>query len=263
MPYLSSDGANLFVDVRGEGIPHLFVHGFGFDHRQWTPIEASAGGQFVALDLRGHGESFAPEHGYTWMQTARDVLRVMAQIGMERRNPGFLVAQWWSADAALQAVLAEPRAVRGVALIAPAVWGQPGGEERGAKWESLRARARHEGVAAALAAWRDDAAFMRLRTPDETWRTVLDMHAACTGRHWLSDEIETGEPTWAQLGACKVPVLILHGDADEVDPNLVEAWKAALPAARAVRVPAAGRYPSLEAPAATSACLRAFFDGYA
>lgn len=123
MPYITSEGANLFVEIAGAGTPVFFVHGFGMDHRQWDPQwnALGPGVQSVRMDLRAHGRSAAADGGYSYAATARDVDRVRYQAGIDRLNPGFVVAHSLAADAALQLALSEPRAWRGVVVVTPAI----------------------------------------------------------------------------------------------------------------------------------------------
>lgn len=123
MPYITSEGANLFVEIAGAGTPVFFVHGAGMDHRQWDPQwnALGPGTQGVRMDLRAHGRSAASAGDYSYAATARDVDRVRYQAGIDRLNPGFIVAHSLAADAALQLALAEPRTWRGVVVVAPAI----------------------------------------------------------------------------------------------------------------------------------------------
>src|SRR5580765_7918862 len=59
---LTVNGVNLAVEVRGDGPAILFVHGYPFDRTIWRDqIDALEGYRRIAPDLRGMGESDAPD----------------------------------------------------------------------------------------------------------------------------------------------------------------------------------------------------------
>jgi pimeloyl-ACP methyl ester carboxylesterase len=187
----------------------------------------------------------------------RDLVRIMVQVGMERTNPGFLIAPGWAADAALRAVLAEPRLLRGVVVISPELPGHQESPERRTLWSDMRAAVAAENVAAAFERYRRDARFDGLRDRPEIFSSVHAMHARCGGAALLV--VETSPQVVAQLSTAKVPILALAGALDREEfratardiartaPNSV--WQ---------EVEASGHFPNLERPAAFEAQLREF-----
>jgi pimeloyl-ACP methyl ester carboxylesterase len=72
-----------FTDEGTGGPPMLFVHGYACDSHDWTwqlPYFA-AKHRVIALDLRGHGRSSAPERGYEPLVFADDVARLIKHLG--------------------------------------------------------------------------------------------------------------------------------------------------------------------------------------
>jgi pimeloyl-ACP methyl ester carboxylesterase len=263
MPYTTSDGCNIFLDLAGRGTPVLLLHGFSLDHRQWDPQwRAFADAhQSFRMDLRGHGRSAAGAGAPSYAAMARDVQRVLVQIGVDRHQPGFIVAHSLSADAALQAALAEPRSLRGVVVVTPAVWGQEWSEGWTALWRQMQALARAGDVAGALERFRGDALFAGLRDRPEALAAVRTMQAACSGVHLLPGERHTGTPTLQRLADCKVPVLVLSGARDRQDFRQSAAAVAArLPQAEHSEFADAGHFPNLEAPAPFTAKVLEFLS---
>ena len=87
MRYLERDGAALWFDDEGEGDPPLlFVHGFACDHTHFAPqIDRFAPRhRVVAVDLRGHGRSGAPQQEYTIEGYADDLAFLCRQLGLAR-----------------------------------------------------------------------------------------------------------------------------------------------------------------------------------
>jgi 3-oxoadipate enol-lactonase len=251
MAYVTADGTSLFVDHAGDGAPLLLLHEFSLDHRQWSPqwADLTATHQAFRLDRRAHGASAAPPGGYNHAGQARDVQRVMVQIGMDRLNPGWIVAHSFAADAALQAALAEPRALHGVVVVTPAVWGHAWSEAWQAAWNTWRDLARGGDSSGALASFRATSLFDGVRAVPELAALVERMQA----------EADDGVPTLERLAACKVPVLVVATPNDGADfVQCGHEIVAATPGARRVEIAAAGHFPNLERPAEFTAVLREF-----
>jgi pimeloyl-ACP methyl ester carboxylesterase len=266
MAFVTSDGASLFVDFAGDGSPVLLLHEFSLDHRQWEPqwADLAATHQVFRLDQRGHGASAAPPRGNTWNGLARDVQRVLVQIGMDRLNPGWIVAHSFAADAALQAALAEPRAVRGVVVVAPAVSGHTWSEDWNGLWTTMRDLARGGDLAGALARFRADPLFDAIRDRPDVIAAVTRMQAGCKGGLLLHGEPDEGPPTLERLSGCKVPVLVLapeqgRADFDQAGREIA----AATPSARRVEIAGCGHFANLQAPTAFLVPLRQFLAGEA
>jgi pimeloyl-ACP methyl ester carboxylesterase len=88
MSRLRRDGVALFYEEAGVGEPPmLLVHGLACDHTHLTPQleHFSDDHRVVAVDLRGHGQSDAPQQEYTIEGFADDLAWVCARLGLE--NP--------------------------------------------------------------------------------------------------------------------------------------------------------------------------------
>jgi pimeloyl-ACP methyl ester carboxylesterase len=261
MPYVTCDGANIFVDTAGEGSPLLLLHGFGMNAAQWEPQWPAFATrcQVFRIDLRAHGRSETTRRGYTYPAMARDVQRVMVQVGMDRLNPGFLVAHSISADAALQAALAEPRALRGVVVTTPAVWGQVWSDDWLALWRQMCDAARSGHVAVAFERFRADRAFEGVRGRPELLERVQAMQAQCTGAHLIDDERSTGPTTLERLAGCKVPLLVLASGRDRGDFRATaQAIASVAPSAELHEFQDAAHFPNLEVPEAFNARVLEF-----
>ncbi len=251
MPFFTSNGANLHVHASGKGAALLALHELTLDHRQWTPQQESWSGArtLYCLDRRGHGRSDRAASGYGWVGSAADVQRAAVQIGMRRLEPGAVVAQGESCDAALQLALADPRAVRALVLVTPLVWGV----EVSAEWESvlaaMRAHVAAGGVAAAMELLRADHAFAAVRADPELLRSVTEMQSKCAGVALRRDEENVGTPTASRLAGCKVPILAVCGAGDRDDfRHTATAIAAACPRAHVVTCDGAAHFPNLEVP---------------
>jgi pimeloyl-ACP methyl ester carboxylesterase/acyl-CoA thioesterase FadM len=78
-------GAELAVEVRGEGQAIVFVHGFPLDRSLWRhQLAGLSRWKRVAPDLRGFGGSSAPADGYSMARFADDLVAVLDALALER-----------------------------------------------------------------------------------------------------------------------------------------------------------------------------------
>ncbi|RJL21774.1 alpha/beta hydrolase [Bailinhaonella thermotolerans] len=109
----------LFYTDHGEGgTPLLLVHGWGADSQEWVwHLPAlSADRRVIAVDLRGHGYSTAPESGNNPRRMAGDLVRLCALLDIPR-----VVAVGHSMGAVIVSLLAaeHPELVEAVVTVEP------------------------------------------------------------------------------------------------------------------------------------------------
>ena len=91
------NGLQLNVVVEGEGEPLMLLHGFPDSNYVWRdviPLLVNAGYKVIAPDLRGFGESDAPEgkEHYDMELIAKDAIAILDALGIEKAK---LVAHDW------------------------------------------------------------------------------------------------------------------------------------------------------------------------
>src|SRR5947209_15592740 len=74
-----------YVEIPSEGRPLLLLHGIGMDWRVWqaTSRRLSPTFHLYMLDLRGHGESGKPAHGYSLAHYAADIEDFIDELRLE------------------------------------------------------------------------------------------------------------------------------------------------------------------------------------
>src|SRR4051812_28369245 len=82
-------GVALEVDVwdGGDSVPFLLVHGLASNRRTWEGVAArldELGHPVATVDLRGHGRSDAPDHGYDFATMGADLIGVLDAVGFGR-----------------------------------------------------------------------------------------------------------------------------------------------------------------------------------
>lgn len=117
MPRLLRDGVSLAYEEQGSGGPPLLlVHGILCDRRYLAPQFAyfTARHRTVAVDLRGHGESDAPEQEYTIEGFADDLRWMCQELGLERP---VVVGHSLGGIVALALAAARPELVAGIVAL--------------------------------------------------------------------------------------------------------------------------------------------------
>ncbi len=75
MPFLRSDDAEIFYEIRGNGPPVVLLHPFPSHHEFWHPVAAALESRYrlVLPDLRGHGDSEIGEGPALMQKYASDI----------------------------------------------------------------------------------------------------------------------------------------------------------------------------------------------
>ena len=86
MPHVTTnDGIRLHYVEKGSGAPLVMIPGWSQTAAQFeAQIEGLSGSRrVIAFDMRGHGESDKPEHGYKIQRLAMDVRNAIEALGLE------------------------------------------------------------------------------------------------------------------------------------------------------------------------------------
>jgi 3-oxoadipate enol-lactonase len=253
---LTVNGVSLAVDVRGEGPAVLFVHGYPLDRTIWTPqLEALEGWRRIAPDLRGMGQSDAPDLGYSMATYASDLAALLDALGVEQTvlcglsMGGYVVFEFlrrWR------------HRVSGLVLIATrAEADRP--EARRAR--DAAANDAREGGARVIA----EAMLPKLLAPGAPVvlvERVRSLIAAIpvpgiVGALGAMRDRPDSTPLLPTLGG--LPTLVIAGGDDQLIPaSQTSAMAAAIPGARLVVAPGAAHLPTLETPSIVTDALRAF-----
>ena len=113
---IAVDGAELHVEVDGEGPALVLVNGAALTTRQWDGVidRLASGHTVVRHDVRGTGSSSpgAPD-GYTFEQYARDIVEIADQLGLGTFDIWGLA---WGSRVALVTAARHPDLVRRLVL---------------------------------------------------------------------------------------------------------------------------------------------------
>jgi 3-oxoadipate enol-lactonase len=256
---LTVNGVSLAVELRGEGPAVLFVHGYPFDHTIWRDqIDALDGYRRIAPDLRGMGQSDAPDLGYGMSIYAADLAALLDSLGVD---DVVLCGLSMGGYVMFEFLRRWRHRVRGMVLMDTRAEAD-GTEARRAR-DTAAALARESGAEAIA-----DSMLPRLLAPGTTERApeiaarirrmmaatpvagIIGALAAMRDRHDSTDLLPT-------LGG--IPTLVLVGEEDVLTPpDAARRMAAGIPGARVVLVPGAGHVPPVERPFETNAALLDF-----
>jgi pimeloyl-ACP methyl ester carboxylesterase len=113
-------------ELPGEARAFLLVHGLASNARVWDGVArvlAAHGHRVVAVDLRGHGLSEAPEDGYDTDTAADDLAGLADVLGLRRP---VVAGQSWGGNVALSLAARYPAVAAAVACV-DGGWLRPGG----------------------------------------------------------------------------------------------------------------------------------------
>ena len=251
---------DLAVDVRGEGLPVLFVHGFPFDRTVWRHQLATLSRvRRIAPNFRGVGDSGAPPgaDGYSLTRYADDLVAVLDAVGVRQ---AVLCGLSMGGYVIFELLRRHPERVK--ALILADTKPEPDSTEAKRGREELTQVAQRDGqdavierllprlLAAATQATQPEVAG-QVREMAHRW-SVPGLVGALRTLRDRPDSTDT-------LRDVRVPTLVLVGSEDQIaPPDTARAMAQLIPGAHCHVVPAAGHIAPLEQPLATSRVVADF-----
>jgi pimeloyl-ACP methyl ester carboxylesterase len=250
-------------DDGGSGPVVVLLHGFPLSRVMWQhqrhAIESTH--RLITPDLRGHGESSAPEGVYTMDEMADDVVELLDQLKIDQ--PIVLGGLSMGGYVALSLVCRHPSRVRGLMLI----------DTRAAADTPEAARLR-EATAQAVLQANYAGSIIETMVPRLFGKTTLEKHPGRVGPILAAMEktptqgvagalrgMASRPDRRADLASINVPTLVMVGEDDVISP-VAEAREiaGALPNARLEVIAAAGHLAPYENPSAANEAMLGFLN---
>jgi pimeloyl-ACP methyl ester carboxylesterase len=269
----SSNGVELAVhDLGGEGRPVLLAHATGFHGHVWLPLVGELGPGFhcFALDMRGHGDSTAPDPpDFDWHGFADDVLAAVDALDLAAARP-LAVGHSKGAAALLLAEAARPGTFARLYCFEPVVIPVDPPPPPGPNPLSdgaLRRREVFPSRAEALATFSSKPPLSALRS--DALRAYVDwgfddqpdgtVRLKCRPEHEAATYTASfAHGAYGRLPGVACPVTVACGsETDAISAAIARRLAAALPSATVSVLPGLGHFGPLQDPAAVAADIRA------
>ncbi|WP_427924349.1 alpha/beta fold hydrolase [Streptomyces sp. cg40] len=254
--YFDIKDGRIFAHVReGNGPALVFLHYYGGSQRTWRPVieRLRPDRPYVAHDQRGWGESAVVPGPYNIDQLADDAQQIIDQLGYDEF---VLVGHSMGGKAAQVLAARRPTGLVGVVLVAPAPAAPAGEVTPEAQDFMVHAYDTVESVHRAI-----DGPLTNGGLSDKDRAQVVDdsVHGAQEAKEaWPLHAIL--EDHSARVAAIDVPVLVLAGSDDKVDPPQVlrEHLLPMLPTATLRELRGTGHLSPLEVPDQIATHIEAF-----
>jgi len=225
--------------------PVVFVHGLGGTGAMWLYQIPAFCDRFptITLDLRGHGASTKPERDFTVADMARDIVRLLRSLGVERAH---LVGLSLGGMVIEQFAIDYPLAVASLVLV-DTLCGVPPEFQ-----DTMRAAMQfiEQHSMAEVAKARITNAFSDGVDPSTRDYFIDQVAVNDKAAYERAARAAFGFSVGTRLGEISAPTLVVVGDHDRVTPPLLsEEIAARIPAARLARLAGAGHISNIEKPA--------------
>ena len=215
-----ADGCRLYYETCGSGEPLVLIAGQGTDHTMWAGVRDDFAREYgvIVYDHRGTGQSDAPaEPPYTTRGFADDVVRLLDHLRIPRAHAygismGGRICQWLGIDHADR--------LGGLVLGCTT----PGNAHGVPRSPAINAR-----MANPLPDLEAQHAFMLNLMVSAEWAAAHPEYGEARRRrlanpipeharrlHYAASE---GHDSWDLLPRIQAPTLVIHGDADELNPT--------------------------------------------
>jgi 3-oxoadipate enol-lactonase len=246
------NGMHLAYEVRGRITPPIvLLHGFAMNRCIWADLAASQLGdqQVILPDLRGHGESDAPEGPYSMSLMAADLAYLMDDLGIEQ---AIVCGHSMGGYVALAYAKHYPQRLAGLGLITTNAQADP--EDKRTGRFALIEQVRKQGSVAVA-----ESLAPRLSNDPSVVDQAQQMISAADPQGLIGSLAGMAErlDQTDLLPQLSVPALVVAAEADQItDFAAAKAMADALPQGRFLGIQGVGHLPMTEAPAVLGDGLR-------
>lgn len=256
MQKIKISGFDLAFERRGHGLPLVLIHGYPLDHTIWEKIAPLLEKDFdlILPDMRGFGQSGTVVETYTMTDLASDIARLLDHLKIEK---AFVAGHSMGGYEALAFARAYPQRLAGLGMISSQVLADPPDRKEGRYKNAADVAEKGVGLVA-------DAMASKLSGDQSVQSFAHDLigRQKALGVIGALKAMAERPDSTDILAAIKVPVVIIHGDADALIPveRGREMKKIAL-GALYFELPGLGHMPMMENSQLVAAALKSFVKG--
>lgn len=260
---ITVNGVSLALDDQGEGPTILFIHGYPLDRGLWRdPVKNLSGWRRIAPDLRGLGDSDAPDLGYSMATYAADLVALLDVLGVRR---AVVCGLSMGGYIAFELLRSYRERVAGLVLMSTRAEAD---SAEGRKARDQAASVAREGGAQAIA----ESMLPRMLAPASLQDSAVVAGLRSTMARApvpgivgaLTAMRERQDSTGLLSSLADLPTLVIAGESDQLIPLAdVSRMHDAIPGSVLRVIPGAGHVAPLEQPAAVTTALREFLASLA
>ncbi len=250
MEKIQVNNIELAYTRRGKGTPLVLLHGYPLDHHIWDVVAPMLDDTFdlILPDLRGFGQSSTVDTPHTLDDFASDIAGLLDQIGIQETA---VAGHSMGGYVALAFANLYPNRVNGLGMVSSqALADSP--ERKQGRYDTA-AQVNEKGIGVVVEAM----------TPKFTRNVALQAKARAIMEEQNPQGIMNALKAMAEridasalLTAFNFPVVIIHGEADELIPvDRAREMKDAIPHDHLVELKGVGHLPMMEAPQETAKAL--------
>jgi 3-oxoadipate enol-lactonase len=244
------NGVEISYERRGRGTPLVLIHGYPLDHSIWDEVAGLLENDFdlILPDLRGFGESTTVETPYGMDAIAEDIAQLLKKLGIEKAA---LAGHSMGGYVALAFAKKYPDQVSGLALVSSQLLADPADRKEG-RYKTA-AEVAEKGVSAVAGMTDKLSIDQGIR---DSVRPLIERQSKSGVIGALKAMAEREDAT-SSLPDFKFPVVLVHGDADQLIPiDRAREVKGVRAASHLTELPGVGHLPMLEAPEQTAETLK-------
>jgi len=251
MNKITVNGIELAYERRGKGTPLMLIHGYPLDRSIWDDVLPLLENDFdlILPDLRGFGESTTVSTPYSMTDIASDLAALLDSLGVEKTT---LAGHSMGGYVALAFAKAYPNRVNGLVLVSSQAAGDASERKEG-RYKTA-ADVAEKGVQLVADAMTDKL------SPSQRVRDIvrpLMAKQSVSGVTGALKAMAEREDLTSFIPSFKQPLILLHGDADELIPvDRAREIKSLLPSAHLVELSGVGHMPMVEMPEQTVEALK-------
>lgn len=248
----------------GPGPAVVLLHGFPLGRAMWKDQVNGVGSIYrvIAPDLRGHGDSPAPEGDYTIDEMADDVVELLDTLSLD--TPVVLGGLSMGGYVALSILARYPERVRALMLMDTRAQADPPEVAAGRRDLMRKVLAAGDASPAVESLMPRLFAKSTLETRPERVTPLRELMGRNTARGIAGalQAMAVRPDRRDILGSIRVPTLVMVGEDDAITPlSEAQAMADAIPGARVEVIPGAGHLAPCENPAVANAAILRFLDG--